>query len=476
MKLARSIILLLLAAFLALLAALNIVEVRRASIEFDDGIADDMALTGRALRPAVVEVWQNEGAARALDVLHRADVDAADMEIRWMLENETPIVLGPADRERLAAGHEVVVPRPAAAPDRLFVYVPTSAGGTIELSHSIPPKRVVLLRIVRERLLASFAAVVGAALLTTIAGVWVVGRPMARLGEHARRSGAGDLSHGDAPPRRDEIGELADEMNKMCDRLIDARDGMAAAADARVRALEQVRRADRLSTVGTLASGMAHELGTPLSIIAGRAKMIAAEEPTGERAQFARIIVAQSEKMTRIMRGLLDFARRKPAEKQPVDVRELARRTLDLLTPLAKKRDVTLRLDGDVPAVAEVDAAQVEQAIANLVVNGIHAISSGGEITVSTSVGRGRSPDHPDAPEGSWLYVTVQDNGEGIRAEDMPHVFEPFYTTKDVGEGTGLGLSVTYGIVRDHGGFIDVASSPGKGSTFTLCFPLKDSV
>jgi signal transduction histidine kinase len=229
-----------------------------------------------------------------------------------------------------------------------------------------------------------------------------------------------------------------------------------------------------LSTVGTLASGMAHELGTPLSIIAGRAKMIASQDPEDERAQFARIIVAQSEKMTRIMRGLLDFARRKPAEKQPVDVRELARRTLDLLAPLAKKRDVTLKLDGELPAVAEVDAAQVEQAIANLVVNGIHAIPSSGEINVSTSVGRSRSPDHPDAPEGSWLYVTVKDDGEGIRAEDLPHVFEPFYTTKDVGEGTGLGLSVTYGIVRDHGGFIDVASAPGKGSTFTLCFPMKE--
>jgi two-component system NtrC family sensor kinase len=476
MKLARSIILLLLAAFLALLFALNVVEVRRATLEFEDGLVADVALTGRALRPAFVEVWQQEGSARALDVLHRADVDAADIEMRWSPDNEPHAVLGAADRQNLAAHRDVVEMRPEASPGRLFVFVPTAAGGAIELSQAVPARRVVLLRMIRDRLFASLAAVAGAAALTTVAAVWVVGRPMARLVEHARRIGAGDLSHQEGAARRDEIGELAGEMNKMCDRLLEARVGMAAAADARVRALEQVRRADRLSTVGTLASGMAHELGTPLSIISGRAKMISsASEPASEPAQFARIIVAQAEKMTRIMRGLLDFARRRPAEKVPVDLREVVERTLDLLGPLAKKRDVSLRLEADGPAVAEVDAAQVEQAITNLVVNGVHAMSAGGEIVVSTHAFSGKPPHEPDAPEASWLRVAVEDGGDGIRAEDLHHVFEPFYTTKDVGEGTGLGLSVTYGIVRDHGGFIDVVSQPGKGSCFSLYFPTKEA-
>ncbi|HVY45577.1 MAG TPA: ATP-binding protein [Minicystis sp.] len=468
MKLARTITLVLLSTFVALLTVLQAFEIRRALADYEHDAAVELALTGRALRPAISEVWEQEGPARALELLRRADLDVEHVEIHWIPRGAAAPPVDADVTAALANGREATRARPASAPDRLFVYVPTTAGGAIELSRHLADRHAVLAHVLRDRLRSVLAAVAGAAVISVLAGVWLVGRPVARLVDQARRIGSGDLGHRVPPRRRDEIGELAREMNGMCDRLRAARDGMADAAEARIRALEQLRHADRLRTVGTLASGMAHELGTPLSIIAGRAKMIAAAAPGGELAQFAGIILGQTEKMTRIMRNLLDFARRRPAQKQPTDLRDVVRRTVDLLTPLARRKGVELRVEAsEAPWIANIDAAQIEQALANLVVNAIQAMPAGGDVTISTLDASARRA----ANDGAFRGVAVRDRGEGIRPEDQPHVFEPFFTTKDVGEGTGLGLSVTYGIVEEHGGFLDLESAPGAGSCFSMFFP-----
>ncbi|HEX4515875.1 MAG TPA: HAMP domain-containing sensor histidine kinase, partial [Polyangiaceae bacterium] len=148
----------------------------------------------------------------------------------------------------------------------------------------------------------------------------------------------------------------------------------------------------------------------------------------------------------------------------PTDVRELAERVVELLGPLAKKQNVNLVIAGEGEAIALADEAQLEQAIANLVINGVQAMRRPGEVLVDVRKRRDGARD--------WVCVGVTDQGEGIREEDLPRVFEPFFTTKDVGSGTGLGLSVTYGIVEEHGGLVDVESTVGHGSVFTLRFPL----
>jgi signal transduction histidine kinase len=137
---------------------------------------------------------------------------------------------------------------------------------------------------------------------------------------------------------------------------------------------------------------------------------------------------------------------------------------VELLGPLAKKQNVNLVIAGEGEAIALADEAQLEQAIANLVINGVQAMRRPGEVVVDVRKRR--------VGERDWVCVGVTDQGEGIREEDLPRVFEPFFTTKDVGSGTGLGLSVTYGIVEEHGGLVDVESTVGRGSVFTLRFPL----
>jgi two-component system, NtrC family, sensor kinase len=183
-------------------------------------------------------------------------------------------------------------------------------------------------------------------------------------------------------------------------------------------------------------------------------------------------IAEQAGRMTRIIRQLLDFARRRSADKSPEDVRGVARQTLSLLGPLAEKRGVRLALEEPPDeARAEIDASQLSQALTNLVVNAIQALPGGGTVSVRVGRGRARPPADHGGAEGEFLHIEVADEGEGMTDETMAHIFEPFFTTKPAGEGTGLGLSVTYGIVKDHGGWIGLSSKLGAGSRFTVYLP-----
>jgi signal transduction histidine kinase len=327
---------------------------------------------------------------------------------------------------------------------------------------------------IRNTLLTTvvMGAVCGA--LALLVGGWFVGRPIRALVGKARRIGAGDLTGPLALRQHDEIGELGTEMNAMCDRLAAAAGELRAATEAQIAVLEQLRHAERLSTVGKLASGIAHELGTPLNVVSGRARMVAGGELTpAESRECAEIIVTQAQRMTRIIRQLLDFARRRVAQKSPEDLRNVARQTVALLGPIAEKRGVSLVVeDGEGPPLtAEVDVGQMQQALTNLIVNGVQAMPKGGTLTVRAERAHAQPPADHGGAEGDWLRLVVADEGEGMTEETMAHIFEPFYTTKPVGEGTGLGLSVTYGIVKEHGGWIAMQSERGKGSTFSVYLP-----
>jgi signal transduction histidine kinase len=241
---------------------------------------------------------------------------------------------------------------------------------------------------------------------------------------------------------------------------------------ARLEMLEQLRHADRLMTVGKLASGIAHELGTPLNVIEARAAMIGNGETTQEESVgYAQVIVRASERMTRIIRQLLAFARPGQAQKSRCDLALVAHRTAELLQPLASKRKVTLRVSGLSPAPIEADSGQIEQSLTNLVMNAIQAMNDGGTVELTIDRTRTKPPADPGGPEAEYVRIQVRDEGSGIAPENVSRVFEPFFTTKDVGEGTGLGLAVTYGIVREHGGWIGVTSAVGKGTTFTAFLP-----
>ena len=226
---------------------------------------------------------------------------------------------------------------------------------------------------------------------------------------------------------------------------------------------EQLRKTERIAELGTLASGMAHEIGTPMNVILGRAEYLmdrVREEPVKKGLQT---IITQVERITRVMNQLLAFARRKPPERIPLALNEVVDSSVEMFQErLAKARVlVELDVDGRCPKVLA-DADQMSQVLINLIMNAIHAMPEGGTLRIAL-----RSA-------GDLIQLTVADTGHGIPAEAVKKIFEPFFTTKEFGKGTGLGLTVVKGIVEEHQGTIAVESEPDKGTTFTIRLPMAD--
>jgi len=243
---------------------------------------------------------------------------------------------------------------------------------------------------------------------------------------------------------------------------------------SRELAVEQLRHAERLNVIGKLAAGVAHELGTPLNVISGSAEMLRTSPLSHANiSKYSASILEQTRKMTVIIRHLLDFGRRGGASRATVDLNDVVTHAVDLLLPTAKRRSCQLlieRLPRGVPVI--VNASEIEQVFSNLLLNALQAMPEGGTAHVRVGV---ETRETAGATFRPFACVAVQDDGEGIDERDLAHVFDPFFTTKGVGEGTGLGLSVSYGIVQDHAGRIEVSSIKGKGACFTVLLPLATS-
>lgn len=229
----------------------------------------------------------------------------------------------------------------------------------------------------------------------------------------------------------------------------------------RKRLQEQLRKTERIAELGTVASGMAHEIGTPMNVILGRAEYLmerVKEEPIKKGLQT---IVAQVERITKVMNQLLSFARRRTPEQRALDLKDVVENSVEIFHErLARNRiRVELALDAACPLV-HADADQMNQVLINLIMNAVHAMPDGGTLHIGL------------APAGDMVKLTVADTGHGIPPEVASQIFDPFFTTKEFGKGTGLGLTVVKGILEEHGGSIAVESEPGKGTSFAISLPV----
>ena len=237
--------------------------------------------------------------------------------------------------------------------------------------------------------------------MVAIGSTWI-GRPLRRLIEKTRRIGTGDLSGPLKLERHDEFGELANAINSMCDQLQTAQEKIGQEAQARVAALEQLRHADRLRTVGRLAAGIAHELGTPLNVVSGRAGLIASGRLSEEEVQKSAVTIkSEADRIATIIRQLLDFARRNTPQRKTVDLTEVTRQTLALLTPIVEKRHCTLEVVRQPPSLMlHVDAGQIQQVLTNLIVNASEAMPSGGAVEIAITRTQAAPPQGSECARG----------------------------------------------------------------------------
>ena len=228
----------------------------------------------------------------------------------------------------------------------------------------------------------------------------------------------------------------------------------------RKRLQQQLRKTERIAELGTVASGMAHEIGTPMNVILGRAEYLmdrVRDEPIKKGLQT---IITQVERITRVMNQLLSFARRKTPERGALDLKQVVEDSLEMFHERLTRSRVQLELLlADPCPMVLADADQMSQVMINLVMNAVYAMPEGGTLRVAL------------APEHQMVRLTVADTGHGIPREVIKKIFDPFFTTKEFGKGTGLGLTVVKGIIEEHQGSIAVESQEGTGTTFTILLP-----
>lgn len=328
--------------------------------------------------------------------------------------------------------------------------------------------------------------------------------PIRRLLAATEEIAAGDLSHKVSVPGVAEIADLADAFNYMVERLREKRDD----AEQYVKSLEAMNqelqtarqeaiRSEKMASVGLLAAGTAHEIGTPLAAIMGYADILREElQNDPEKTDYLLRVEAESQRIDRIVRGLLDYARPTSSVFAFENAGDVVRLTLQMLEEQGalKKLKKSVDINNDLPAVW-VDRHQLQQVLINLIINARDAMVDGGTIFIrvlsetcgavaepgsSKRVAMGRRKDDfggafvvPWHSSTLFVKIEVEDTGEGINEDNIGRIFDPFFTTKEPGHGTGLGLAISARIIDSFGGRISVESEPAKRTIFTVLLPVK---
>jgi C4-dicarboxylate-specific signal transduction histidine kinase len=329
---------------------------------------------------------------------------------------------------------------------------------------------------VRQRFLAFAAAALILGMLMAAAGARLITQPIRSVAAAASAVAAGDWSQQVVARGEDEVAMLGRAFNTMLAQLRESRvrleeDAANLARELRQRQLlqQQLIQSGKLAAIGTLAAGIAHELNQPLTAVRAQVQeLLSSGSVGGDDEAMLHDVEGQTTRMMQIIEHLRTFSRESLTEKALIPVNKVVTRALGMVGQQLRSRGIEVRLDL-APEAGEIEAnaTQVEQVLLNLLTNARDALDGrgGGVIRMSTQRAAGGEGT------GAGVLIEVSDNGPGIPAELRDRLFEPFFTTKPVGRGTGLGLSVSHGIVTDHGGRIQLAANTVCGATFRVWLP-----
>ncbi|MGH7279146.1 MAG: ATP-binding protein [Candidatus Rokuibacteriota bacterium] len=337
--------------------------------------------------------------------------------------------------------------------------------GVIEVVQLARELQAALAGITSDLWLRLGLVVVAVTAVTAIALQRQILDPLARLLSGIHRVSEGQLEPSLPVVRHDELGRLALAFNQMGQRLKTARQELVTENERAVQLERQLRHADSLAVAGRLASDIAHEIGTPLNIVSGRAEILLETlSRDDERRRDLTAIIEQIDRITTVIRSLLDTVRSQVPEVRAVALTDVLDRLWPLMEPAARRRGLRLvaSVPRDLPPL-RADPKQLQQVLINVLVNALEASPRNSE-TRLTAAALARGPR-------DGVAIAISDNGSGIPAGGLARVFDPFFTTKPAGHGTGLGLAISRDIVRAHGGDITIASRENEGTTVTVWLP-----
>lgn len=306
-----------------------------------------------------------------------------------------------------------------------------------------------LLNVSRDYLVVSLFSLFLLTILTAFFLAMNVNRPLKQIEKGIRRIAKGEFDKIPKVSTGDEFESLADSLNHMIEELDKRRD--------------QLVQAEKMSSLGTLTSGVAHELNNPLNNISTSIQIVI-EELEDPNIEFKRHLLteveAQIDRARDIIRALLEFSRQSRFSLEPVMFKNLVRSTMHLIaSEIPANIELTIEVASDL--TGKMDPRRIQQVLLNLIINAVHAMEDGGNLTISA---------RHEAETGEFVFA-VADTGQGIPKDNLARIFDPFFTTRDVGKGSGLGLAIIHGIVEQHGGIIAVDSTEGEGTVFSVRLP-----
>lgn len=439
-------------------------QLRAEAHEWHEVTRREVLEMGRVLQISIRTSWRDGQGADIQDLVEQLDRDAPELDIAVYDAQWRPLKphMPPADDELRAASVSVqdqpvwlrddnelrVAALPIHGPDGEFL-------GVVRLSRLMADAEEDIHR-TRQRLVIIALAFVAMSLGTgLVLGTLWLRRPLAEMNRVL--SGIDPQTMlGDLPIERpDELGDLARAFDRQLTQLRHAQEQARHQEQRHRQLLQTLQHADKLATIGQMVAQVAHEVGTPLQIIEGRASALAdtSEDPLVQR--HAAQILAQSERLTRLIQQLLHHARRPSAERGMVDLAAVARQIVELIDGEARRRGFKLRVEVSTAPCVMASSDQVEQVVLNLITNALRVTSEGGDVLVSVHA------EQRDGVDG--VAFVVEDTGPGIPDEVQPRLFEPFFTTEASVGGLGLGLPIVQEILLAHEGQIALSNRAGGG-------------